>query len=82
MTDEWTNKIIAIAIGLFLCWITLVTGIIGLVNQSGLNEKIDTAFNLAVNSGISNIPPQAPSQQQAAPTEVEFTEIKTEEIDN
>ncbi len=73
ISDEWVNKIIALVVGWFLCWIPIITGIIGLVNQYSLSEKIDTAFNLAVNSGFTNIPNQAPVE----PTPVEFNDVET-----
>ena len=55
--SEWTNKIVAFAIAWLLCWIPAVTGIIGLVNQSSLPDKIFTAFNLASSSGAAYTPP-------------------------
>ena len=64
--SEWTNKIIAIAVGFFICWITLVTGIIGCLNQNSLPDKIFTAINMAVSSfgGVpfQQAPYQAPYQ--------------------
>lgn len=70
--SEWTNKIVALVIGWFLCWIPIVTGIIGLVNQSGLPDKIYTAFNLASNSGVVYTAPQ-----DATP--VDFTPVDPQE---
>lgn len=49
--SEWTNKIIAIAVGWFICLIPFITGIVGAANQSSLPEKIYTAINMAVISG-------------------------------
>ncbi len=72
INSEWTNKIIALVIGWFLCWIPIITGIVGLVNQSSLPEKIFTAFNLASNSGIANTP-----VEDATP--VDFTPVDPEE---
>ncbi len=79
-SDEWTNKVIAIAVGLLGGWLScgilfvaVITGIIGLINQYTLTEKIDTAFNLAVNSGFTNVPNQAPVE----PTAVEFNDVET-----
>lgn len=66
--SEWTNKIVALVIGWFLCWIPVVTGIIGLVNQSSLPDKIFTAFNLASNSGSVYTTP-------ADATPVDFTPV-------
>lgn len=48
--SEWTNKIIAIAVGWFLCLIPFITGIIGAVNQSGLPGKIETAIMSSIGS--------------------------------
>ena len=48
---EWTNKIIAIAVGFFLCWVVFITGIVGAVGQNGLPEKISTALMAAANGG-------------------------------
>ncbi len=72
INSEWTNKIIAFVIGWFLCWIPTITGIVGLVNQYNLPEKIFTAFNLASNSGIANAP-----VEDATP--VDFTPVDPEE---
>lgn len=67
--SEWTNKIIAIVIGCFVCWITLVTGIIGCLNQNSLTEKIFTAINMAVSSfgGAAPFQPYQAPQQYAQP---------------
>ena len=45
--SEWTNKIIAMAVGWFLCWIPFITGIIGCVNQNSLPGKIKSTINVA-----------------------------------
>ena len=45
--SEWTNKIIAIALGWFLCWVVFITGIVGAVNQNGLPEKVSNAIMTA-----------------------------------
>lgn len=37
---EWTGKIIAIAVGWFLCLVPFITGIIGAVGQIGLPKEI------------------------------------------
>lgn len=70
--SEWTNKIVALVIGWFLCWIPIITGIVGLVNQSGLPDKIITAFNLACNSGMGYAP-----AEEATP--VDFTPVDPQE---
>ena len=48
--SEWTNKIIAIGIGVFASWLIvgvglIITGIIGCVNQADLPAKIFAALN-------------------------------------
>ena len=48
---EWTNKIIALAVGWILCWVPFITGIIGAVNQNGLPEKISAAVMAASAGG-------------------------------
>lgn len=45
---EWTNKLIAVAVGWFVCLIPMVTGIVGAINQVTLPEKIFNAVNMAV----------------------------------
>ena len=45
---EWTNKIIAVAVGWFVCFIPVITGIVGAVNQLSLPDKIFTAVNMNV----------------------------------
>ena len=71
--SEWSNKIIALAIGWFLCLIPFITGIVGCVNQSSLPDKIIAAFTSAtatVNAGNTfyqqpvNYAPQQPTYQQ------------------
>lgn len=37
---EWTGKIIACVIGWFLCFIPIITGIIGIVGQTSLPKEI------------------------------------------
>ena len=49
--SEWTNKIIALAIGWIVCFVPFITGIIGAVNQNDLPEKISTALMAAANGG-------------------------------
>lgn len=45
---EWTNKLIAVAVGWFVCLIPMVTGIVGAINQLTLPDKIFNAVNMAV----------------------------------
>lgn len=52
--SEWTNKIIAIALGWFLCWIVFITGIVGAVNQNGLPEKVSNAIMMASSQSNGN----------------------------
>lgn len=52
--NEWTNKIIAIALGWFLCWVIFITGIVGAVNQSGLPEKASSAIMMAASQAGDN----------------------------
>ena len=69
-TDStWTNKIVAMAVGFFLCWIPFITGIIGCIGQSDLPKKIATAISLAgANSfGAPGFPSQAPGYVPQAP---------------
>ena len=54
--SEWTNKIIAIAVGWFVCMIPFFTGIAGVINQSNMPEKIFTAVTAGAAS--ANNPPQ------------------------
>lgn len=49
--SEWSNKIIAMAVGWFICLIPFITGIVGAVNQNSLPDKIFTAINMAAMSG-------------------------------
>ncbi len=67
--SEWSNKIIAIAVGWFICMIPFITGIIGCINQNSLPEKIFTAINMAVSSfgGAAPYPYQAPQQYAPQP---------------
>lgn len=46
--SEWTNKIIAIAVGWFVCFIPVITGVVGAVNQLSLPDKIFNAVNMNV----------------------------------
>ncbi len=62
--SEWTNKILAIAIGWFFCLVPFITGIIGAANQNSLPEKIFTAINIATNPYGNPAPfQQAPFRQ-------------------
>lgn len=60
--SEWTNKIIALAVGWIFCWVPFVTGIIGCVNQSGLNDQIISAVTSATAGGQGGY--QQPYNQQ------------------
>lgn len=58
--SEWTNKIIAIALGWFCCLIPLITGILGCSTQSSLPNKISQTIQL---SAASNSSFEQPTQQ-------------------
>ncbi len=72
INSEWTNKIIALAIGWILCWVPFVTGIVGTINQYTLPEKIGTAFTLACSSNY-----RGNAADTATP--VDFTPVDPEE---
>lgn len=59
--SEWTNKIIAIAVGWFVCLVPFITGIVGTINQISLPDKIYNAVNMALsaaqNGGYQQTPP-------------------------
>ncbi len=55
---EWTNKIVAVAVGWFLCLVPFITGIVGCVNQNDLPEKIASALTAAGNAGTQFTPQQ------------------------
>ena len=48
--SEWTNKIIAVAVGWFVCFVPVITGVVGAVNQLSLPDKIFTAINMNVSA--------------------------------
>ena len=56
--SEWTNKIIAVAVGWFVCFIPVITGIVGAVNQLSLPDKIFTAVNMNVGTATSQQYPE------------------------
>lgn len=45
--SEWSNKIIAMAVGWFVCLIPFITGIVGCVNQNSLPDKVMAAVQTA-----------------------------------
>ena len=47
---EWTSKIIACVVGWFLCWIPIITGIIGFLRQTDLPKSISNDANLIIAS--------------------------------
>ena len=61
---EWTGKIIAGVVGLFLCWVVCITAIVGCVNQSSLETRISNDIRLLVGN---NVPPQPFAPQQPYP---------------
>lgn len=52
--SEWGNKIVAFVVGWFLCFIPIITGVMGASNQSSLPNKIITA----IQAGASASPAQ------------------------
>ena len=48
--SEWANKIIAIAVGWFVCLIPMITGIVGAVSQVTLPDKIFNGIGMAVSA--------------------------------
>lgn len=48
--SEWANKVIAIAVGWFVCLIPVITGVVGTVSQITLPDKIFNAVNMAVSA--------------------------------
>jgi len=67
---EWTGKIVAIAVGWFMCLVPLITGIIGAVAQNDLPKNIANDIQMLVmesspgNPGSSPPPPQYQSPPQ------------------
>ena len=45
---EWTSKIIGAIIGWFLCWIPIVTAVIGTVKQMDLSKNISNDIRMIV----------------------------------
>lgn len=72
INSEWTNKIIALAIGWILCWVPFITGVVGTINQFTLPEKIGTAFALACNSNFTG-------NAADTATPVDFTPVDPQE---
>lgn len=75
--SEWTNKIIAIVVGWFLCLVPFITGIIGAINQSSLPEKIFTAIQIALSAGNPGAGYQAnqyAQQQYAQPQPQQYAQ--------
>lgn len=66
--SEWTNKIIAIVVGWFLCLVPFITGIVGAINQSSLPDKVLDVFTGAAAStnqgGFQNFNNQPPYNGQ------------------
>lgn len=53
--EDWTGKIIGLAVGWLLCLIPFVTSIVGIVRQLQLTKEISTdAAMIAANSGLAN----------------------------
>ncbi len=74
ISGEWTNKVLPAIIGWFLCWVPIVTDIVGIINQFTLPDKIHTALKLAVSSGSCY---SSAAAEEATP--VDFTPVEPEE---
>ncbi len=46
--SEWGNKILACAVGWFVCFVPFITGLVGCSSQSGLQNKLIQALQSAV----------------------------------
>lgn len=44
--EAWTGKIIGICVGWFVCFVPLITAIIGIINQSKLPKEINSAITM------------------------------------
>ncbi|MBR0535724.1 MAG: hypothetical protein IIX14_05040 [Clostridia bacterium] len=78
ITSEWTSKILPAVIGWFLCWVPIVTDIVGIINQAALPDKIGAALNLAFSSGAGA--PVAQPFSPVEPADVDYTPVDPEEI--
>ncbi len=70
--EYWTDKIIAYVLGGFTCGITLVTAIIGTINQVQLPNKVQEQINVFMMGGGApqqpyGMPPQQPYNGGQAP---------------
>lgn len=75
--SEWTNKIIALVVGWFLCLIPFITGIVGCINQYGLPEKIFNAIT-AASAGSG----QAPFNYQQPPVNYQQPPVNQQPTNN
>lgn len=46
---DWMGKIIAIVAGFFLCFVPIVTGVVGIVRQTNLQKDIENDLQMAIN---------------------------------
>ncbi len=46
---DWTSKIIACVIGWFLCFIPVITGVIGIIHQLSLPKNIENDMQMLLN---------------------------------
>ena len=46
---DWTSKIIACVIGWFLCFVPVITGVIGIVRQLGLPKNVENDMQMLLN---------------------------------
>lgn len=79
--SEWTNKIIALVIGWFLCLIPFITGIVGCINQSGLPEKIFNAIT-AASAGANQAPFNSPINYQQPPVNYQQPPVNQQPTNN
>ena len=61
--EEWTGKIIGLAVGWILCWIPFVTALIGVAQQSSLTKNINNDAMMVI-SAMRNGRPGAPYNGQ------------------
>jgi len=60
---EWTGKIVAIAVGWFMCLVPLITGIIGAVAQNDFPRLIANDIQMLAMGNTPGAPPQQQNQQ-------------------
>lgn len=80
--EDWTGKIIGLAVGWLLCLIPFVTSIVGIVRQLQLTKEISTDAAMiaansgsVVNAGIGNVAAPAPVASVQPSVQVAATPI-------